>query len=128
MNQSLLELARVDSKRFRVDWCEFVDRLNEWLRSAPRLISCPATLFLAMFVSIGVPAQRPATYSNPVIAGDFPDPSVIRVGGDYWATATSGGWAPHFLILHSRDLVNWKQVGAVFMKAPTWVKGRLLGP
>ena len=30
-----------------------------------------------------------AAYNNPVLPGDYPDPSVIRVGRDYWATATS---------------------------------------
>ncbi|MGI9067846.1 MAG: family 43 glycosylhydrolase [Pyrinomonadaceae bacterium] len=104
----------------RVISCAFVDR--------PILISCLGTLLLVLFVSIGVAAQRPATYSNPVIPGDFPDPSVIRVGEDYWATATSGGWAPHFLVLHSRDLVNWRQAGAVFTKSPTWAKGDFWAP
>ncbi|HKP87922.1 MAG TPA: hypothetical protein VJZ26_17600, partial [Blastocatellia bacterium] len=39
--------------------------------------------------------ERPA-YTNPAVAGDYPDPSVIRVGHDYWATATSSEWAPEF--------------------------------
>jgi xylan 1,4-beta-xylosidase len=72
--------------------------------------------------------QERVTYQNPVIAGDFPDPSVIRVGQDYWATATSGEWAPEFPILHSRDLVNWQVVGAVFQKRPTWATGNFWAP
>lgn len=63
------------------------------------------------------------TYKNPVIPGDFPDPSVIRVGKDFYATATTGGWSPHFPILHSTDLINWKIVGAVFDEKPAWAKG-----
>ena len=65
-------------------------------------------------------AQKRATYTNPVIAGDFPDPSVIRVGDDYWTTATSGEWAPVFLLMHSRDLVHWTARGAVFPQRPAW--------
>lgn len=65
-------------------------------------------------------AQSVNTYSNPVIPGDYPDPSIVRVKGDYWATTTSGNDAPHFPILHSRDLVNWKVVGAVFAQPPVW--------
>jgi len=69
------------------------------------------------------------TYTNPVIAGDFPDPSVIRVGADdYYATATAGGWSPVFSILHSKDLVNWKTVGSVFPQKPTWAKGDFWAP
>src|SRR4051812_8148554 len=61
-----------------------------------------------------------ASYSNPVLPGDFPDPSVIRVGTNYWATATCSEWAPFFPILHSIDLVNWELVGHVFQKKPDW--------
>ena len=46
-------------------------------------------------------------------AGDYPDPSVIRVGKDYYATATSSEWGPEYPILHSTDLVNWSDVETV---------------
>jgi len=68
------------------------------------------------------------TYNNPVIPGDFPDPSVIRVGEDFYATATTGGWSPHFPILHSKDLINWKIIGAVFDQKPAWTKGDFWAP
>ncbi len=67
-------------------------------------------------------------YKNPVIPGDFPDPSVIRVGNDFYATATSGGWSPFFPILHSKDLVNWKIIGSVFSQMPKWAKGDFWAP
>ncbi|HZH90349.1 MAG TPA: family 43 glycosylhydrolase [Pyrinomonadaceae bacterium] len=73
-------------------------------------------------------AQKRATYTNPVIAGDFPDPSVIRVGDDYWTTATSGEWAPIFLIMHSRDLVRWTAKGAVFTNRPAWAARNFWAP
>ncbi|HEV3468246.1 MAG TPA: family 43 glycosylhydrolase [Pyrinomonadaceae bacterium] len=76
----------------------------------------------------GAPAQRRASYTNPVAAGDYPDPSVIRVGQDYWATATSSEWAPEFPILHSRDLVNWEVVGSVFPVRPAWSVGNYWAP
>ena len=59
-------------------------------------------------------------YRNPVIAGDYPDPSVIRVGTEYWAVTTSSEWGPQFPLLLSHDLINWQQVGNVFMKRPEW--------
>ncbi|MCA1849544.1 MAG: family 43 glycosylhydrolase, partial [Acidobacteria bacterium] len=73
-------------------------------------------------------AQRRSTFTNPVAAGDYPDPSVIRVGQDYWATATTSEWAPEFPILHSRDLVNWETVGAVFERRPDWSVGSYWAP
>jgi xylan 1,4-beta-xylosidase len=71
---------------------------------------------------------RRATYTNPVAPGDFPDPSVIRVGRDYWASATTSEWAPEYPILHSRDLVNWEVVGAIFQKRPEWAVGSFWAP
>lgn len=65
-------------------------------------------------------AAAPVQFQNPVLAGDFPDPSVIRVGEDYWATATCAEWAPIFPLLHSKDLVKWELVGHVFDQKPAW--------
>src|SRR5687767_2612503 len=73
-------------------------------------------------------AQTRSTYENPALAGDYPDPSVIRVGRDYWAVATSSEWEPEFPILFSRDLVNWDIVGAVFQKRPAWSVGNYWAP
>ena len=78
-----------------------------------------AAIVLASYVA-GTVLHQQATYTNPMLAGDYPDPSVIRVGQDYWATTTSGTHAPGFPLLHSRDLVNWEVVGAVFQRPPAW--------
>lgn len=69
-----------------------------------------------------------AMFRNPVLAGDYPDPSVIRVGKDYWATATSSEWGPQFPLLHSRDLLNWQVVGSVFQDRPAWAVGNFWAP
>jgi beta-xylosidase len=75
------------------------------------------------------PAQADAAlYSNPVIKGDFPDPSVLQAGGAYWATSTSGDWSPTFPLQRSTDLVNWTAVGAIFDRAPTWTAGAYWAP
>ncbi|HZJ15924.1 MAG TPA: family 43 glycosylhydrolase, partial [Chthoniobacteraceae bacterium] len=76
-------------------------------------------------------AEKPAPpghYKNPVLRGDYPDPSVVRVGDDFYATATSSEWAPQFPILHSRDLVNWRIIGAVFPKTPEWAQANFWAP
>lgn len=69
-----------------------------------------------------------AEYSNPVVPKDFPDPSVIRVGGTYWAAATGSKWAPFFPIMKSSDLVKWEQSGEVFPKSPDWAAGSFWAP
>ena len=88
-----------------------------------------ATLALLLpFLLANVSAQKKAVYANPVLAGDYPDPSVIRVGADFYATATSSEWSPEFQILHSRDLVNWQIVGDVFPQRPAWSVGNYWAP
>jgi xylan 1,4-beta-xylosidase len=87
-----------------------------------------AALLLCLLLCVGAAAQSKSTYTNPVIAGDYPDPSVIRTGQDFWALSTTGGWAPHFSILHSTDLVNWRVAGAVFQTPPSWVKEDFWAP
>ncbi|RZK81326.1 MAG: beta-xylosidase [Pedobacter sp.] len=63
-----------------------------------------------------------------VVAGDFADPSVIRKGNQYYAVGTSSEWAPHFPIFTSSNLLDWKQTGYVFDKAPEWTSGSFWAP
>lgn len=103
-----------------------IDNKRAFLRKLYGKLAALVCVYLWLILLVcGLSAQ---TYTNPVIAGDFPDPSVIRVGDDYYATATSGGWAPFFPILHSKDLVNWKIVSSVFPKKPAWTKGDFWAP
>ena len=55
-----------------------------------------------------------------VLPGDFPDPSAIKSGDTYWATATTSNWAPAFPLLESKDLVHWQLRGHVFTELPSW--------
>ncbi|WP_458248943.1 glycoside hydrolase family 43 protein [Streptomyces sp. MAI_2237] len=53
----------------------------------------------------------PTTVSNPVIPGFHPDPSVCRVGEDYYLACSSFEYFPGVPVFHSRDLVHWTQIG-----------------
>jgi xylan 1,4-beta-xylosidase len=85
-------------------------------------------LLLALALLPASSALPEAPYSNPVIPGDFADPSVIRVGTEYFATATSGQWAPSFPLQRSTDLVNWVAIGALFDEPPRWTAGVYWAP
>ena len=50
------------------------------------------------------------TYTNPILHADYSDPDVVRVGEDYFMTASSFTCSPSLPILHSKDLVNWELV------------------
>jgi beta-xylosidase len=54
------------------------------------------------------------TYRNPIIHADYSDPDVVRVGEDFYMTASSFNAVPGLPILHSKDLVNWRIVNHVF--------------
>lgn len=53
------------------------------------------------------------SFNNPIIPGFYPDPSVCRVEGDFYLVNSSFEYFPGVPIWHSRDLVNWRQIGNV---------------
>jgi xylan 1,4-beta-xylosidase len=52
-------------------------------------------------------------YRNPILAGFYPDPSICRVGDDFYLINSTFAYFPGIPIFHSRDLVNWRQIGHV---------------
>ncbi|MFB7947173.1 family 43 glycosylhydrolase, partial [Kitasatospora phosalacinea] len=55
---------------------------------------------------------------NPVVPGFHPDPSVCRVGEDYYLACSSFEYHPGVPVLHSRDLVHWRQIGNALADLP----------
>lgn len=75
----------------------------------------PVIFFFLLFLPfVNVPAQQThsdnddGTYTNPVIAADFPDPDVIRVDSVYYFVSTTMFVFPGVTLLKSYDLVNWE--------------------
>jgi len=52
-------------------------------------------------------------FTNPILAGFYPDPSVCRVGSDYYLVNSTFAYFPGIPIFHSKYLVNWKLIGHV---------------
>jgi len=71
-----------------------------------------ATLASRFSAAWGDPRRHAANakFQNPLFAGDYADPSILRVGGDFYATHTSYRYAPGLVVWHSRDLVNWMPI------------------
>jgi beta-xylosidase len=57
--------------------------------------------------------QGDGTYRNPILPSDYSDLDCIRVGTDYYAISSTFQFSPGVIVLHSRDLVNWRIVGHV---------------
>ena len=68
-----------------------------------------ATL-LILALSCSLLAQT-SGYTNPIIPGGHPDPSICRVGEDYYIVNSTFEYFPALPIHHSRDLVNWELIG-----------------
>ena len=56
------------------------------------------------------------TYENPILPGFYPDPSICRVGEDYYLVNSSFEFFPGVPLWHSRDLLHWEQLGYVLTR------------
>jgi len=56
------------------------------------------------------------TFLNPLLAGDHPDPAILKDGADYYMTFSSFDSYPGLTIWHSRDLVNWQPRGSALTR------------
>jgi xylan 1,4-beta-xylosidase len=72
-------------------------------------------------LTFGFEGQRKADlgdgrFLNPIVAGDHPDPTVLKDGDNYYMTFSSLFSYPGAIIWHSRDLVSWTPVGPALIK------------
>ncbi len=86
--------------------------MGKWLPIVALCIS--PILTYAQVSRVWVADNGDGTYKNPIIHADYSDPDVIRVGTDFYMTASSFNAVPGLPILHSKDLVNWRIVNHVF--------------
>jgi len=97
--------------------------------STPRTVSYRCTMSEISQRIDRVTSGNRRTYVNPIICGDHPDPTVLRVGErEFWTATTSTEWAPYFPLMRSTDLVTWEHAGAVFDEAPAWSDGCYWAP
>ncbi|MEL0035434.1 MAG: family 43 glycosylhydrolase, partial [Gammaproteobacteria bacterium] len=50
-------------------------------------------------------------FTNPILQGGFPDPSICRVGDDFYVVNSTFEYFPGLPIHHSKDLINWELIG-----------------
>ena len=56
------------------------------------------------------------TIKNPILPGFYPDPSICRVGDDFYMICSSFEMYPGIPVFHSKDLANWEQLGYAMTK------------
>lgn len=81
-------------------------------------------LLLISLVFIVVTSLMAQDYPKVVLPGDYPDPSIMRDGKDYYMTHSPFYYAPGFLIWHSQDLINWEPIYRVMPE----YKGSAMAP
>jgi xylan 1,4-beta-xylosidase len=94
--------------------------MSRWIIAVSALLAASGAQAEAVFEYMSYQGRDPVEdampagsgdYRNPVIPGFHPDPSIVRVGKDYYLVNSSFGWFPGLPIYQSRDLVNWRQIG-----------------
>ena len=76
-----------------------------------------AALLYVVALLFGAVTSEPGTFHNPVITGMNPDPSICRVGDDYYLVTSTFEYFPGLPVYHSRDLVHWKLIGHALTRA-----------
>lgn len=64
-----------------------------------------------------MPPTAPGRFRNPVLSGSHPDPSICRVGADYYLVTSTFEYFPGLPVHHSQDLVHWRLIGHVLDRA-----------
>ena len=92
-------------------------KFNRTLALAAVLAACFASAAFAQEKAADAEQKTTSTevrthgYRNPVLPGFYPDPSVCRVGDDYYMVNSSFCYFPGVPVHHSRDLIHWEQIG-----------------
>lgn len=70
-------------------------------------------IFFVVLTCFGKPVLAQDTYQNPILAGFYPDPSICRVGDNYYLVNSTFTFYPGIPVFKSSDLVHWQQLGHV---------------
>lgn len=70
-----------------------------------------AILLLLTFSCSQKQEQTQQYFINPILSGFYPDPSICKVGDNFYMVTSTFAYYPGLPILHSKDLVNWETIG-----------------
>lgn len=71
------------------------------------------TMIIFISLIIGCSEEKPKQFTNPILAGFYPDPSLEKVGENFYLVNSTFAYFPGIPIFHSKDLVNWELIGHV---------------
>jgi alpha-N-arabinofuranosidase len=79
--------------------------------AAPCAAAPSARFSQVSYTARDLPETPAGHYRNPVLPGFQPDPSIVKVGEDFYLVNSTFSWFPGIPVYHSRDLVNWRLIG-----------------
>jgi|WetSurMetagenome_2_1015567.scaffolds.fasta_scaffold01559_10 xylan 1,4-beta-xylosidase len=88
-----------------------------------KALPSPPPMMITNAFSAQTDPNEPVTYNNPVIPGFFSDPSICRVGEDYFLVNSTFEYFPGVPVFHSLDLVNWEMIGYCINRPTQLPKG-----
>lgn len=74
-------------------------------------------LMVLPIIFFGSSLKGQTTFKNPILTGMNPDPTICRVGDDFYLVTSTFEYFPGLPIYHSKDLVHWKQIGHILSRA-----------
>ncbi|MEC8238919.1 MAG: family 43 glycosylhydrolase, partial [Bacteroidota bacterium] len=60
---------------------------------------------------VAITSLQAQNFNNPILSGGYPDPSICRVGDEFFMVNSSFEYFPALPIHKSKDLVNWELIG-----------------
>ncbi|MBQ2565628.1 MAG: glycoside hydrolase family 43 protein, partial [Bacteroidales bacterium] len=69
------------------------------------------------YVTTNEPSVPEGYFRNPILPGFYPDPSICRVGDDYWMVNSSFAYFPGLPVWHSTDLIHWESCGPALSRS-----------
>lgn len=78
-----------------------------------RVMKKATLLHLLLLASVCLFSAKAQQYPKAILPGDYPDPTIVRDGADYYMTHSPFYYMPGFLIWHSQDLINWEPISRI---------------
>ncbi|MEJ1238001.1 family 43 glycosylhydrolase [Chryseolinea sp. T2] len=86
------------------------------------------TLAISLSLLVSCTNRSKEIAQQQVIAGELPDPSIIKVNDTYYAAGSSNDWGPVYPVYKSSNLTDWSFVNFVFSEPPSWTVGSYWAP
>ena len=110
-----LKIKAYDTYKKEINQKHIINLKYKYCMTKNFIVILSVLLFMVFISTSGesFAQKRDGYYLNPILQGDYADPSIMRDGSDYYMTHSSFDYMPGLTVLHSKDQVNWEPVSFV---------------